>query len=619
MKTKQLFWRLKTKLSLISLIACVGLSVWSCKEDDDLSSMAPDTRLEGKDKIAVLHVNPKTGNDYTSDEIAALGYDPGVEEYYSSNQRIELFFWAQQKPEKIEVTNDESGEIVGKYSNFVRDDRPEVASYKDGYGYSAKWKIKMKDTDIPVDGSVTLNIKVTYFDVGIDGFTTPSVRETKFTLYHYYVPPPAPTTFFIGGIAKNLVGYWQFDDADNLGKATIGNNLELHGSEAAVAGVTGSDGATFIETGSGYSIDHGLPASGGDKVNTYTIIYDVKAPAVDTYVNLMQNNPNNSVDGTLYIKPNAGFWLNGLSDSEGNLVQANTWHRIVTTLDGATQTFKIYVDGVLVHTVNDVAADSYFAPETSNFYVFSDDNGEDGPINCSSLMLFDSAFSDDQVTALPSINEPVLVDYSEVVAGRWKFDDADNLGKATIGNNLELHGTETAVAGVSGDDGASFVETGSGYLVDHGLPASGGDKVNTYTIIYDVKAPAVDTYVNLMQNNPNNSVDGTLYIKPNAGFWLNGLSDSEGNLVQGNTWHRIVTTLDGATQTFKIYVDGELVHMVNDVASDSYFAPETSNFYVFSDDNGEDGPINCSDLVMLGTVLNPSVIASISDVNVPIN
>ena len=174
----------------------------------------------------------------------------------------------------------------------------------------------------------------------------------------------------------------------------------------AVTGVNAEDGAVLVNSGSGFSVLHGLPAVGGERLNTYSIIYDVKAPSVSTYVNLLQNDPTNSRDGTLYIKPNAGFWLNGLPDSDGALVQADTWHRIVITLEEGN--FKIYVDGAQVHSVSGVAADSYFAPQLSNFNVFIDDNGEDADINCTDLILLKTALSGADISKLPAVDTPAF-------------------------------------------------------------------------------------------------------------------------------------------------------------------------------------------------------------------
>ena len=42
-----------------------------------------------------------------------------------------------------------------------------------------------------------------------------------------------------------LVGLWEFDDSDDLGKATVGSDVAWTGSPTASAGVSGGDGAAF--------------------------------------------------------------------------------------------------------------------------------------------------------------------------------------------------------------------------------------------------------------------------------------------------------------------------------------------------------------------------------------
>ena len=596
-----------------------GISLLACKDDDEfIPNSGVDTRLEGKDAVKIYHVNPITGEPYTNDELSMLNYDPDVEEYYGEKQKVNLFVWTQQKPEKVEVFAEGTSEAVMVSSTFVREDRPEFSNYENGYGYSAKLKTNVTDLGILIDDALTLDFKVTYNDLGIDGFTMQSVRNTMFTINHYeYIDPNAEED-----LSPYLKGYWRFDDPSNLGKATKGNDLILHGTESAVEGVTATDGATQVNTGSGYNVDHGLAAIGGSKLNVYTLIYDVNVPNIGSYVNLLQNNPVNSTDGTCYINPSGGFWNNGLPGSSGDLIKADTWHRVVLTLDaesGTSDNYNIYIDGELVYT-SSIGADSYFAPETSNFFVFSDDNGEDGPIKCSELMLLNTALSEGQIGNMPAITAgPAIKDISQNLKGRWNFDDAANLSKAEIGNDLTLHGSNTSVEGVNGSDGATLVGVGSGYSIDHGLAAADGEKLNIYTLIYDVNTPAIGSYINLLQNNPNNDTDGTCYINPSGGFWNNGLPGSDSGLVTADTWHRIVITLDTTLDEadYNIYIDGTLVYSA-DLGADSYFAPELSNFFVFSDDNGEDGAIKCSDLLLFDAAMTAEQVAVLPVVTIPV-
>jgi len=389
--------RYKTLLKYIGLIVLAGTTLLACSSDDtDDVNHGEDTRIEGKDMVVMLHVNPKTGEEYTEEELAELDYDPSMEEFYTPNQKIDLLVWMQQKPEKVEITPVGAVEPVAVISSFKRDDRPDIGDYKEGYGYSGKWKTKVEDLSIPLDDQITYDIKVTYLDAGIDGFTTPSVRSTSFVIHHYDD----------GGegidLQEALVGHWKFNDPSNLGLATKGNDLVLIGTDEAVQGVDADDGATLIGIGSGYSADHGLPAAGGEKLNVYTLIFDINVPSIGSYVNLLQTYVNNDSDGAIYIAPDGGFWNRGLPGSDSDLIKSDTWHRIVVALDETD--LYMYVDGVLIYTA-ETSTDSYHAIELSNFLVFLDNNGEDFPIKCSELMLFKAALGESDIATLPPVNE----------------------------------------------------------------------------------------------------------------------------------------------------------------------------------------------------------------------
>ena len=64
-----------------------------------------------------------------------------------------------------------------------------------------------------------------------------------------------------------LVGLWEFDDPQNLGKATIGEDLELAGAgvAAASAGVPGfpADGSVLSASNSYFQTDPDWEANGG--------------------------------------------------------------------------------------------------------------------------------------------------------------------------------------------------------------------------------------------------------------------------------------------------------------------------------------------------------------------
>ncbi|NLJ07943.1 MAG: hypothetical protein GX437_09765, partial [Sphingobacteriales bacterium] len=75
----------------------------------------------------------------------------------------------------------------------------------------------------------------------------------------------------------HLKGYWKFQNASNLTKATVGNDLILVGNHQWVNGPQSGDTASRIAIGSYYKCYHQIAANGGgNMVNRYTLMYDFK-------------------------------------------------------------------------------------------------------------------------------------------------------------------------------------------------------------------------------------------------------------------------------------------------------------------------------------------------------
>jgi hypothetical protein len=401
MKVNQILGQIKLRISLVSLLLVVAVVVLSCSADNGAAVTGPDTRLEGKDKVLVFHNNPNTTKPYTSTETNSIGYDPAKEERYNQCQPIKLAIWTQQKPEKIVVTKQGSKEEVTNIVNFIRNDRPEASDYKEGYGYEGTWITTPASLGIKANESATYDITVTYNDVGIDGFMTPSVRSTTFKI-SYYDDGKACID-----LNKDLVGDWRFDLATDLTKATKGKNLVLAGGkiQTAVEGITATDGASLIDLGSWYEMNHGLSATGGGtKVNDYTLIMDINVPSTSAghYVNLLQPREANDADGSLYINPSLGFWFNGGPSSWAGTIRVNTWHRIVISKESPN--LLLYVDGVEIMSSPTLGSlDGKNALSTAKLLLFADNGGEDYPIKVSQVMLFNKGFIGDHIKKFPKV------------------------------------------------------------------------------------------------------------------------------------------------------------------------------------------------------------------------
>ncbi len=205
-----------------------------------------------------------------------------------------------------------------------------------------------------------------------------------------------------------LVGLWQFDDAANLTKATVGQDLVLSGSQTAVAGINATDGAAQIGVGTHYLVNNdAAPNGGGSKLNEWTLVYDVKSPRVNKYSSFLQTEPANNNDGELFGRSTGKIGLGDTGYSEENVYQANTWFRLAVRVKcGTTPMYELWIDGAMIMQstlVNNFPIDGRFSLGTQ-FLLFGDNDGEQDIMDITSVALFDRALTEEEIVALASVD-----------------------------------------------------------------------------------------------------------------------------------------------------------------------------------------------------------------------
>jgi len=207
--------------------------------------------------------------------------------------------------------------------------------------------------------------------------------------------------FVVNASVPERKGWWKFDDAADLLKAEIGSALVLTGSQESVNGPAAGNLATNIGVGSYLTTEHGIPANGGGSfVNEYSLQIDFSVPELALWHAFIQTTADNSDDAELFTNTDnaLGAWRMGYS---ANLVTANTWYRmIISVKNGETGGFyKIYVNGELWVDGVGQTVDDRDALQTA-LHFFADNDGEDSPINCSELGIWDVALTAEQATEL---------------------------------------------------------------------------------------------------------------------------------------------------------------------------------------------------------------------------
>lgn len=214
-------------------------------------------------------------------------------------------------------------------------------------------------------------------------------------------------------------GLWEFNGPDpNV--TTIGNALELVGTVVPALGVTATDGAVTIGEGSYYICAHGIaPNGGGAKVNEYTLLIDFSYPASSLsdppagYNDLIQTDPTNvdDSDWTINSSGAVGIGAVGYTSDVGFFTQPETWYRMVLVVDNGLR-HDVYFDGVEIFKGNEQGIDGRFslAETLLLFCAGYEQDGDDAPINVSTVAIWDTPLESHEVLTLGVAGESVLKD-----------------------------------------------------------------------------------------------------------------------------------------------------------------------------------------------------------------
>jgi hypothetical protein len=208
------------------------------------------------------------------------------------------------------------------------------------------------------------------------------------------------------------VALYEFDDAANLGKATLGSDLQVAGTPPQHSPIVADGRATplslsgVITTSQGTAnhlmVPHGIGANGGGtSTNQYSFVYDVLAPDTAQWRSLYQTSVTNTNDADYFLRaPDGALGLSTLTYSPP--VAANQWKRLTIAVDLAAGSFRSFLDGVPFHNHTAPGLDSRFSLDPVHVLLFGDDNGENHPLKIGQVAVYDRALSESEVAALGS-------------------------------------------------------------------------------------------------------------------------------------------------------------------------------------------------------------------------
>lgn len=210
----------------------------------------------------------------------------------------------------------------------------------------------------------------------------------------------ALTAASIAAAAPVPAGLWEFHDPENPLAATVGADLVIEGEHALIPG-PGGEQAARIGPGSHYRAAHGIaPNGGGEKVNQYSVLMDLRTTLEHRFYALLQTDPANARDNICEImnrERNVGIGATGYS--RVRVIAPHTWFRLVIVVDNAAGRFDIYRDGERVLQGVGQPLDGDFALAEEVIFL-GDDDGDDNTIDAARIAIFAEALDTAAVEAL---------------------------------------------------------------------------------------------------------------------------------------------------------------------------------------------------------------------------
>ena len=459
---------------------------------------------------------------------------------------------------------------------------------------------------------------------GLQPETTYTVEVTAFDSYDNMSEPLKATfTTLADNDPANVVpepkGWWTFDNPDDLlagtGVATLKAATKQMGVFTTVdnlseANITAKDGPAEGNGAVGIPVRSGLMMTsnlGVSSLNTYSFLFDIRLEDTSGYTALYQNDLTDTNDGSFYVNNGrVGLNSNGLGYS--GIINPGQWHRVLFVVKDCSVT--VYVDGMKYGQSTSANANHWRMSTGALF--FMDEDGEEHYIETSEIRFWDVALSDRHAAKLGTVvdaaPEPEPIPEP---TGCWTFDNADDLlagtGVATMQPAKHSQGSVTTfssladvnittTAGPSDSNGALAIPVGSSLLMTTNL---GVETLDTYTLLWDIMASDLSTFIPLFQNDLTNTRDGSLFINQNM-VGLNGSHQLgyHGSLFN-NQWHRIVFVVKQGYGT--LYLDGEQIGQSSGT-NDERWKLSTGVLF-FADNDGEEKPIKTAEIRFWNTAL----------------
>ncbi|WP_432856740.1 LamG domain-containing protein [Amycolatopsis sp. CA-161197] len=370
--------------------------------------------------------------------------------------------------------------------------------------------------------------------------------------------------------------YWKFDENTGVtvsDSSSLGHNATMKGGASWFGGRLGA--AAWLDGTSGYAETAGAVL---DTTKSFSAAAWVVLTKTDTgnYVVLGQDGNRTSVFQLRY-SGDSGKWSVVVPQADQDnppvttvvsnvKVAPSEWTHLGVVYDAPAHEMKLYVNGALTTVQVGVTLVASAGPFTIGRGKWNGQNSGFFPQGIDDVRVFGKALSDGEIRR-------VVADVSEADAGQWHFDNGTPKDYSWRHNDATLSGGASIVAGgVMGNalqlDGMTGVATTS----DGGVPMA-----RSFTVSAWAKLTRIDKVATVMSQDGTRMSGFVLQYRPQLNRWVFGGATEDKDAAplnytasfqvpEVNRWTALTGVYDAGAAQFRLYVDGQLGGVQNNVA-----------------------------------------------------
>lgn len=397
-------------------------------------------------------------------------------------------------------------------------------------------------------------------------------KDRILSLYSAYpaldeTPPDLPTAD---------TAYWKFDE--NTGTAVSdssgrGHNVTMNGGASWFGGRVGA--AEWLDGTSGYSESSGPVL---DTTKSFSATGWVVLTKTDTADHVVLSQDGSRVSAfQLRYSGDTGKWSVVVPQADqdnpatttvvSNVnVTPNEWTHLGVVYDAAAHEVKLYVNGALTTVQVGVTIAASTGPFAIGRGKWNGQNSGFFAQGIDDVRVFGKALSDGEIRR-------VVADVSEADAGQWHFDNGTGRDYSWRHNDATLSAGASIVAGgVMGNALQLNGTTGAATTAEGGVPMT-----RSFTVSAWAKLTRTDRVATVVSQDGSRMSGFVLQYRPELNRWVFGAATQDKDAAplnytasfqvpEVNRWTALTGVYDTGAGQFRLYVDGQLGGVQNNVA-----------------------------------------------------